>query len=113
MNTALDQAITQLTELSQKNSLGFARAFGAISREFGAISQIETLRMSPDSQRANEAGTAMAHLKAECSAICATIPPLRLGAIRALVGNDEILIAQRFAAIEGRPVPGAGLGKGK
>jgi ABC-type uncharacterized transport system fused permease/ATPase subunit len=106
MTQELTQAIELLTQLSQKNSLGFARAYGAIARQTAAIGRVETLRMSADDQRASEAGNGMASLRAECTAIVAGIPASQLVALKCLVGDDPVLISQRFCAMTGRPVPG-------
>jgi hypothetical protein len=112
MNT-LETGISQLKSLAQKDSLALARCLGTIAKEHGAIGRVETARMSADLQRANEAGTAISSLKAECAAMVAQIPATQLVALRALVGDDPILIAQRFCAIAGKPIPGVNLARGK
>lgn len=46
-------------------------------------------------------------LRRECAEIVKTIDPYVLNALRALVGPDDVLIAQRYCAQKGLPIPSA------
>jgi hypothetical protein len=63
-----------------------------------ASQQIEAIQNS----RANDATVQLAHMKADADATIPQIPIAKLALLKALVGEDPILIVQRWRLLQGQ-----------
>jgi hypothetical protein len=63
-----------------------------------ASQQIEAIQNS----RASDASIELACMKADAAKIIQTIPVGKLALLKALVGEDEVLIAQRYRLLQGQ-----------
>jgi hypothetical protein len=124
--TNLTEMTKMLRYLAEHNPAVLLRAGDAIAREFGALRRREaadappqaqilgaspgvTMEMIHDAHEAQRQAKAVAKLellRAECAEIVKTIPPTKLALLKALVGDNDVLIAQRYRSIVGGAIPG-------